>query len=465
MLVQAREAWPTAEPSLVFLPPRRRGLLTRLPRPVRVACVALGGVISLVGAACAPTPAPPPINPERTKMPSTQIARQTTLENFLPFKGPSRLTGGPHDSFRKGGIRDGFDVAPNIAPDILGLCSPGVKKVLDEPLVVASASGVVTKVGNERNRTDPYHSIVAIQKADGSIVGAEHLDQIQVSVDDKVIGGETVIGKVSCEVPAGGYTQAPHVHVSSRDKDGNQIPIAGQTFSGYTIHADAKEYYGTMVRQDGVVITAISGQRCGPDESSIKACDGKRNDLNTGVVLGESVKLAPPPAVAAVAPAKPVPKEVKPPPDFDTHRSTVAPYLIDYPGAWRIVISSKPKDNFTLEHFFPGGSADYEVRVRSEEIKRWVTPEDYRDNLINQTKASVALAPGLTGPDMTPRSVAGKKGWMLNYHFTYDRHSMIVVFAATEKELGWQISLIGRSHLTDQAISTFNQMIDSMKLR
>lgn len=254
-----------------------------------------------------------------------KLSKKTSLENFLPFKGLSRFTGGPHDSFRKGGIRDGFDVAP----DVSVACSPGVRKVLDEPLVVASASGTVKKVGNERDPNDPSHSIVEIQKADGSIVGATHLDQIPVSVGDKVIGGETVIGKVSCAVPKGGYTEATHVHVSVRDKNGNQIPIGGHTFSGYTVRAAAKEYDGTMIREDGQVITAIDGQRCGPEESSIKACDGERNDLTTGAVLGESVKAPPLPTVAAAKPAPAAP----PAPTREVPKPTVKAQIPAMPWA------------------------------------------------------------------------------------------------------------------------------------
>lgn len=313
IVAQARTIRSTEEPPLLSLPASRHDLLTRLPRPLRVVCVALGAATGLAAAACGPTPAPTPSKPETkilTQPISIQTTQKTSLENFLPIKGLSRLTGGPHDSFLKGGIRDAFDAAPNVQ---IG-CSPGVRKVLDEPMVVASASGTVKKVGNEKNRNDPDHSIVEIQKDDGSIVGAVHLDQIQVSVEDKVRGGETVIGKVSCEVPKGGYTEAMHVHVYLRDKNGKQIPIEGHTFSGHTIHAAAKESDGTMVREDGQVITAINGQRCGPDESSIKNCDGKRNDLNTGAVLGESVKVAALPTIPAAKPAPPAPTREAPKP-------------------------------------------------------------------------------------------------------------------------------------------------------
>ena len=282
MLAQAEQAYlARTRDRIVELVPTssvRGSSRWRLPKSALFAfgVISMGSLALL--AACGPTPAPSPINPE------TKI--QPTQGYFLPFNGLSRFTGGPHDSFRKGGIKDGID----IAPDVPVACSPGVRKMLDEPLVVASASGTVRKVGNEKNRDDPDHSIVEIKKDDGSIVGAMHLDQIPVSVGDRAIGGRTVIGKVSCEVPPEGKTDAMHVHVYVRDQQGNQIPIAERVFSGYTVQAAAKEYDGTMTRAGEQVRTAFEGKRCGPDENSIKACGGIRNDLGGGEVLGAAVK-------------------------------------------------------------------------------------------------------------------------------------------------------------------------------
>lgn len=95
MAAQARVAWPAAEPSLLLLPPSRRGLLAQLPRPLRLAFATLSGTISLALAACSPTAAPTPINPEKTKptpSPTREVPKlavtptPTPKLKFLPIK-------------------------------------------------------------------------------------------------------------------------------------------------------------------------------------------------------------------------------------------------------------------------------------------------------------------------------------------------------------------------------------------
>lgn len=355
--------------------------------------------------------------------------------------GEVYFTQGAHSSDGSStGIKSGIDLAPKRVTN----CASGTKALAEEQTALATASGMLTIVGNERDANDPNHSIVEIQE-DGSGLrfGVMHVSKLpdHVQVGNGIRIG-TPIGKASCEVPKGGKTTGVHVHLHVKDKNGNYLPIDGFTFSGWTVQGD--------IMTKGSEKRVADQRRCNTDQ----ACGGIRNDLVTGATL---------PTVPA---AKPAPKEVNPPPGFSTHRSIIAPYQIDYPNNWRVSAFSNLKDtltnnNYTLELFVDDNSGN-QTAVLSEKINPWVkSSEDYRDHQINQLKTFTRA----TVSNITPRKVAGRDGWMLVYHSMYGNDNNIITIVFTDKGLGWQIRLSGKSNFTDQAISTFNQMVDTIKLR
>lgn len=193
----------------------------------------------------------------------------------LPFAAEEIwwLTSGPHAD----GLSDGHRYALDFAPSAPIAC-PG-NEPYREKFVRSIADGIIVVSGNEKDSTDKNHSIVEIDHGNSFTSGYMHLDEIQVQVGDKVKQGDP-LGYASCESPAGGGTGGVHSHVFSRFNN-EPIEIDRLVLSGWTIQATEGNYQGVMEKQNEEVRTADRG-RCGPDEETIKACGGIRNDISWG---------------------------------------------------------------------------------------------------------------------------------------------------------------------------------------
>ncbi|MBI2018223.1 hypothetical protein HYS96_00815 [Candidatus Daviesbacteria bacterium] len=211
--------------------------------------------------------------------------------------GEVYFTQGTHPSDGSStGIKSGIDLAPKRVVN----CALGTKALVEEQAALATASGILTIVGNEKDANDPNHSIVEIQESGtGLRFGLMHLSQLpdHVQVGGRVLAGAP-IGKSSCEVPKGGKTTGVHLHQYVKDKTGKYLPINGFTFSGWRVAGD------TMTK--GNEKRVADQRRCATDQ----ACGGIRNDLGTfwrssksGLV--DSVKVDPLPTVT---PTRIVPK-------------------------------------------------------------------------------------------------------------------------------------------------------------
>lgn len=212
----------------------------------------------------------------RGNLPSNLNQTPPKPEFSLPIYGLSYFTSGPHDSSLRGGIRDAIDITPINS----GSCEDGERRVLAEPLVIASASGVIKTVGDENNPNDPHHSIVEIATDRGLTSGLMHILRTRVEVGDRVEAGKTVIGQLACATPPGGRIAGHHVHKYLRNARGEQIPIDGHTISGYIIREGVKENEGSMTKH-GEEVRIANEVYCGPNPEIISgsSCGGQRNDL------------------------------------------------------------------------------------------------------------------------------------------------------------------------------------------
>ncbi len=277
----------------------RGGFLNRKALPVFMSFGMLASVI-----ACGPSNSN---NSEQNLSPEQKAIVKAIQESEfqLPIAGKSHYLGGPHDTNLRGGIKNSID----IGPEVVVKCEPGVYKVLDKPPVVASASGRVKAIGDEKDRTDKLHSVIEIATSNGNTLAMMHLAQFKVSVGDEVIGGITEIAKFSCEYVPGGTIEGMHVHIALYGPDGEQIPIEGHTFSGFEVHDGKKDYDGTMSRANEPVRTA-NRARCGPSQASIDRCGGIRNDLITdsrALVVNSKKSVSPIPTIPIITPTIAVP--------------------------------------------------------------------------------------------------------------------------------------------------------------
>lgn len=450
MVERARAAWSTAEPSLLFLPPSQRGLLTRLPGPFRVVSATLSVAIGLASTACGPTPAPKPSEvrqPGSSPVLATKV--ETTPERILPLSGPVYFTQGAHSSDGSStGIKSGIDLAPKRVVN----CALGTRAVVEEQIARATASGIITIVGNERDTNDPNHSIVEIQE-DGTGLRFEvmHLAELpnHIQVGGRVSAG-FLIGKSSCEVPKGGKTTGVHLHQYVKNQKGNYLPINGLTFSGWTIQGD--------IMTKGGEKRVADQRRCATDQ----ACGGIRNDLGTGAVLGESVKVAALPTVALAKPAPPAEKPVQP--GFTQYPSTVNPYQIDSPNGYYISANNRAKTDVFVPHDFWSSAPSATILIMTEPINSWVNLEAHKIKASNQSPFNQVQNP----PRFVPKLVDGRDGWIFEHinpgsSMPYAR---MVVFVY--KDLGWTVTL-NASRANSATIETDRQLLDrmvsSMKLR
>lgn len=271
-----------SQPPLASENARRNG---HIPHWARVPAFALRTSLAILTAACGSSEAQPPSSPSGSEVKSgSEISSEISLE--YPFSGLWYLTTGPHFDGLTGGIRAALDFAPPERVDCPG-GNPLVKRFVEEKrFVEASASGKVAVVGNEKDPTDKNHSIVEIDHGQGWRTGYMHLANMLVNVGQEVKQGER-LGNPSCEVSPGGSTSGIHLHWYAK-KDGKWIPANEIVLSKGSVEAGVNNKEGTLIPPDGLVRTADT-RRCGPDENSIKACGGIRNDLSKEVILGPNL--------------------------------------------------------------------------------------------------------------------------------------------------------------------------------
>jgi len=380
-----------------------------------------------------------------------------TSEFQLPINGKSWFLGGPHDTNLRGGTKDAID----IGPESVVSCAPGEHKVLDNPPVVASASGTVKAIGNERDRTDPLHSVIKIQAPNGLTLGMEHLDQFKVAVGDTVVAGITEIAKLSCENVPGGHTEGMHAHIYLRGPNGEQIPITGHTFSGYMVQERVgEEYQGSMLRINELLRTA-DRRRCGPAKKSIADCGGIRNDLITdtqALVANPKSGATPIPTIPEITPtiAKPIPKSASIPelavePGLKLFDSPLALYHTAYPINWRVDSSSVPGAS---QDYFVDRDAPIDlyagITIETERINPAVTLSAYKEQFVNQmiasndaAKRSFKEAAGSSVSSQAYHDIDRQKAWsiiapqLLGGSSLYQVDLVVIVKDST----GWKFTL------------------------
>lgn len=395
-----------------FIPKPILGLATR----TFLAAFLLGG--------CA---APPEAQVSKPGVSSTS---SKDLSLHLPFSNTWFLTGGPHSDGLSNGKRYALDFSP---PEVIA-CPGG--KPLENRFVEASGSGTVKRVGNEKDPTDKYHSIVEIEHINGLTTGYMHLANMRVRVDDKVEAGAK-LGNPSCDKPPGGNTNGEHNHFYVL-LNGQPTDIAGFEFSGWKAVADEGNYQGRMVK--GNLLRIANVGRCPTDN----ACNGLRNDL----IPEEFAKNIPTPTKTTVPTPtntpRPIPTstptERAPEVGFKTFRSSInnQKYQIDYPNNWSIISSNKG-DAFAIS------KTEYTsvVVTTGIESRPKVDLTSYKDEILSPYKTMATMArsygwPANTTETFMPKGVDGRDAWIIEYTDKYD-HLATVVFI--DKELGWKIIL------------------------
>lgn len=243
--------------------------------------------------------------------------QEEEFPRIVPLSGEVFLTQGAHaNDDSPTGIKSSIDFAPKEVKN----CPPGARVTVDQP-AVATTSGTITIVGNERDRNDPNHSIVEIKEEGTNLrFGTMHLDDIEknIQVGEKINKGD-VLGKPSCEVPKGGQTTGVHIHSYVKDANGSFAPINGQEVSGWKIEGDKMTKKGEKAR-------TADTRRCSTDT----ACEGIRNDLvnnpiktSNKAVLGAAAGPVRPGPINATVNEKPVGAETPKP--IPTPRPTEKP--------------------------------------------------------------------------------------------------------------------------------------------
>lgn len=336
--------------------------------------------------------------------------QEEVFPRILPLSGEIFLTQGAHaNDDSPTGIKSSIDFAPKEVKD----CPPGARVIVEQP-AVATTSGTITIVGNEKDRNDPNHSIVEI-KEDGTGLrfGTMHLDKIpeNIQVGEKANKGD-VIGKPSCEVPKGGQTTGVHVHSYVKDASGNFLPINGQEVSGWKIDGDKMTRKGEKDR-------TADTRRCATDT----ACGGIRNDLvnnpiktSNKAVLGASAgpipqisgnvnekrveEVVPTPKPTEKPTPTPIAKKETPTPTptekpmeqgWQSFTSLNYPYRISYPHGWtaQSVNSILGQKADALSGFLMGGTETKylsNVTISAQPVEKWVSLADYKQNVLNQLK-------------------------------------------------------------------------------
>lgn len=310
-----------------------------------------------------------------------ELENKESSDYALPFPPGETwfLTGGPHADGLSNGVRYAIDIAP---PEVGKCPTDGSKLVIDTRIVTASASGQVIVADDDKNRSDPSHSMVKVEDKKGLTQVYIHLANTKVKKGDNVKQGAP-LGNPSCEYPPGGRNEGTHVHVGL-EKDGQAIPIDGVVVGGWTIHNEPKNYDGTMTKNGEKTRTADT-RRC-PDD---KACGGIRNDLTSEPirqVLGQST--GPTPTAKLIETKKPTQAGVEKQPEqgWTRFRSLNYPYEIDVPPGW--TIGNMQLGGNILDVFQGETVGDFQtnVSILSEPVKSWVRVEDYAKNYLDTVR-------------------------------------------------------------------------------
>lgn len=256
-----------------------------------------------------------------------ELENKTSSGYSLPFpKGETWfLTGGPHTDGFSNGVRYAIDIAPPELGRLNGQCpTDGSKLVIENRAVTALASGEVIVAGDDKNRSDPSHSMIKIKDANGLTEVYVHAANLKVKKGDRVKQGAP-LGNPSCEYPPGGRNEGAHIHVGL-ERDGQAIPIDGIEIGGWTIHDGTESYDGTMTKQGEKTRTANTG-RYGENSNGIR--NDLPNNSNRAVVAGPKSPI--PPISGQITS-----KEISPKETWKTFKSPIHPYEIQYPASWMI---------------------------------------------------------------------------------------------------------------------------------
>lgn len=174
---------------------------------------------------------------------------------ILPFPGRQRYVQGPHNTgLKPDGVKDAIDIAPieNIP------CLPGEDKIYTKEPVISMVTGEVIKVGNEKDKTDPNHSLVEVQrKSDGLRFGQLHISKIAegIIVGKQIKAGET-IGWAGCTFPLGGRTDLIHSHIYVHHSLGGFLEIVNlsEDIAGYKF-----DLGGNLISPNSEKVIANSG--------------------------------------------------------------------------------------------------------------------------------------------------------------------------------------------------------------
>lgn len=221
-------------------------------------------------------------------------SEQPEIKNFLenglvfPLTKPGRYTGGPHpDDPSPDAPKD--LVAVDFAAEKVFACN-NEERIKEWP-ITASAKGKVVVVGNEKDPTDPNHSIVKVKhpifKNKGVLVKYMHLRGVQIRVGGDV-DIDTVLGFAGCGAPPRKgkpeRVTSPHLHISfeiyEQDSNGKitkttPIPIKKVRFAGYQVNEGNGPHQGTLTKE-GEEERVANADECPPE----RRCDGKRNDID-----------------------------------------------------------------------------------------------------------------------------------------------------------------------------------------
>jgi hypothetical protein len=173
---------------------------------------------------------------------------QPALE--LPFFPGERwsLTGGPHPAWNSGTPRGALDFSP-----IVG----GEPCAVPDRWVTASAPGVIARAESNAVALDLDGDGL---EQTGWVIVYLHLARDGLIAAGSRVDVDTPLGRPSCE---GGAATGKHVHIA-RKFNGEWLAADGPlpfVLSGWRAVADARNYYGSLVRGAEVVTSDSSGQR------------------------------------------------------------------------------------------------------------------------------------------------------------------------------------------------------------
>lgn len=352
-----------------------------------------------------------------------ELENKESSDYELPFpKGETWfLTGGPHTDGLSNGVRYAIDIAP---PEVAKCPTDGSRVVIDNRVVAASASGQVIVAGDDKNRSDPSHSMVKVKDTKGLTEVYIHLANTKVRKGDKVSQGAS-LGNPSCEYPPGGRNEGAHIHVGL-EKDGQAIPIDGVVVEGWTIRSLPENYDGIMTKPEEKTRTA-DVRRCKTDTD----CGGIRNDLPNNL-----------PNKAAIASPKDPNSQIsgsvneksvsiaEKPVEKGWNRFTSAKLQIDYPSSW--TKDSSDEDTYIfLTLNSKNGNAELSIDAKDLEPE-YSSLDSFKKHVVLQWFGDDRKA-----YREIPQVIGGQKAWKLEM----EANPEYVYVVTVTKDRGWLILL------------------------